>query len=222
MDLYKISNIANNVDWVRTFDFNVLVQPVLMEFGALIDWTDYSSMNDVINGCLKSINLPQYTGNFEELLIAGKFHFARVTNPVFQVEMTFRDFANGSLYKKFVNAYILGPNNYSEKTNFAIIVKLNDSPILETYEAQLSDVSQLQLSHENTEIMEFSVSFKMNLPATLFRNTSNSLFADASRPANRDSNINSARNIFSNVIKNGLSLTQNTIIDGYKSILDKW
>lgn len=222
MDLYKISNIANQVDWVKTFDFNVLVQPVLAEFGALIDWTDYSSMNDVINGCLKNINLPQYTGNFEELLIAGKFHFARVTNPVFQVEMTFRDFANGSLYKKFVNAYILGPNNYADKTSFAIIVKLNDSPILETYEAQLSDVSQLQLSHENAEIMEFSVSFKMNLPATLFRNTSNSLLADANKSTNQDVLANNAKNIFSNAIKNGLSFAQNSIIDGYKSILSKW
>lgn len=71
--------------------------------------------------------------------------------------MTFRDMNGGELYRRFKNALELTKMNYFNTCLFNIKVYLDSeyyetygrTLIMETSEALIKSVSQLQLSHEN-------------------------------------------------------------------------
>ena len=88
-------------------------------------------------------------------------------------------------------------------------------------DAQISDVSQLTLSQETTEILEFNVSFKSNQP-TLSNEDIPTNINLSSDKAYSNEYKNAGSNFFSNLLKNGLSAAQNAVVDTFDNLLTSW
>lgn len=224
--LNKLSNVINKVKWTRTNDFIVRLQPINDQFRQLIKWGDILETQTSIDIALKSVNIPQYSGAFEELLVAGVWHFARDADPVYQTELTFRDFNGASLYRRFVNAFQVSKNNYSDVCAFLLEIYLPNGKgeniqIAKIGDAQISDVSQLTLSQETTEILEFNVSFKSNQPTHSNDDIPTNINLSSNKAYSNEYK-NAGSNFFSNLLKNGLSAAQNAVVDTFDNLLNSW
>lgn len=224
--LNKLASVINTIKWSKTSDFIVIMKPINATFQNLINWGNPTETQNSIDICLKSINLPQYTGRFEELLIGGTWVLARGADPVYQVDMTFRDFDNASMYRRFVNAFQISKGNYNDVCAWLIQVYLSNGSknilVMETQDALLTDVSQIQLSQDNNEIVEFNVSFKMNQPNHDNTDIKNIQLAGTSNTTGDDSVQSKASSYFSNMLKNGLSAAQNAVQDTFENLVSKW
>lgn len=222
VQLNDLTAIINNINWSRTSHFNIDLRPKHQSFASKTKWGDVNKTSDDINICLKDVVLPQYSGQFNEEIINGKWHFSRAADKAYNITLTFKDFNNGTLYRKFVNCLQVSRGNYSDACDFIIKVylyNLNNINIcvLDTSEAQISDVSQITLSNENNEILEFSVEFKMNQPKHSDANLANIQFYNASFLSE-----DSIEGKFSNWIKNGLSKVENGILNSFNNLLKSW
>lgn len=226
VSLNNLANIINTVKWVKTCDYQVLLNPVDLGFAKLIDWGQTDDTQKSIDISLKNITIPQFSARFEEILTAGKWHFARGADPVFQIDMTFRDFNNGTMYRRFINAFEKSGTNYSKRCYFRIEAFLNNTErnilVMGTNEALVSDVSQLNLAQDNSEILEFSVSFKCNRPVHDNSDIKNINFSNTSTSTGQESITSKANNIFSNLLKNGLNRAQDAIVGKLESMVENW
>ena len=151
---------------------------------------------------------------------------------MYDINLTFRDFNQGELYRKFTSAFNNTKDNYFEKIRFYICISLDSNDlnqddfglksikIFETNQAIITAVSQLQLSYETKdEVLEFDVSFKTNTPLHDERYIDISklnLDIDSIRSALKNQLEKSAKNVISNVIQSGLKAIKSTVSDYLK------
>lgn len=161
--------------WSITSNFEVELTPAnstnyIFQY---LKWSD-NRVSEVLKTCIKNIDIPQHTADLIEKIMAGEWHISRNEDELYVVNMTFRDFNNGALYRMFKNIWNFGKYSYMEDVKFKLEVYLRDSLYGESHGAKnllfgtqatwITSISQLQLSYENNEILEFSVEFKTNEP----------------------------------------------------------
>ena len=169
---------APRINWTLTSNFGVDLTPVSTDLQTLIGWNagdvEYSKIFQL---SIKSIDLPQHTADLVEKMTAGDWHFSRNEDEAYVTTVTFRDMWGGSLYRLFKNIWRISKVNYPDDTAFHIVVKLTHGPnfgmmtCFEASKAYLTSISQIQLSHDNSEILEFSVEFKSNEPLAEYTQT---------------------------------------------------
>lgn len=162
---------AQKIDWTITSNFEVTLEPCSSGLKSLIGWVEGSQdFQDIFSLSIKNIDIPQHTADLIEKLSAGNWHFSRNEDEAYVTTITFRDLWGGTLYRLFKNIWRIGKVNYPDDISFKIEVKLShdkDKSWISVYKvdkAFMTSISQIQLSHENTEILEFSVEFKSNEP----------------------------------------------------------
>ena len=231
----KLSSVVKRVqetDWTQPWNFSVDIRPKDPGFANLCGWTDTVKMQEKIDISIKSINVPQRSCTLIEEYNGVRWYQANSRDELYDVNITFRDFNQGELYRKFVSAFNNTKDNYFEKIKFYISISLcsNDLnqvdpnakniKIFETDMALITSVSQLQLSHETKdEILEFDVSFKTNTPyhnEEFIDITKLNLNVDAIRNTLKNKLEQSAKNVISNIIQAGLNTVKNTVKDYLK------
>nr|DAJ35700.1 MAG TPA: Baseplate wedge protein [Caudoviricetes sp.] len=174
LSLSEVVNIAKNQDWAHISNFSVDISPVNSSYASKIQWKNFSDIQKQIDVSLKSVDVPQHSVATIEEYVGTQWKHANSREDLFTCTMTFRDMNGGELYRRFKNALELTKMNYFNTCLFNIKVYLDSeyyetygrTLIMETSEALIKSVSQLQLSHENgSEILEFSVEFKFNTPS---------------------------------------------------------
>lgn len=163
---------AQQVQWSFTNSFSVTLN-LEETMAGLVGWNN-SKMPEILNLSIKNVDIPQHTADLIEKIIAGEWHFSRNEDEIFVVTLTFRDMYNGALYRLFKSIWSAAKVNYMDKSKFSLSVDLvagkknsngkDSATIFYTDAAYMTSISQLQLSHENSEILEFSVEFKTNEP----------------------------------------------------------
>ena len=160
-----------------------------------------------------------------EKILAGEWHISRNEDELYVVNMTFRDFNAGVLYRLFKNIWNMGKYSYMDDVKFKLEVYLRDSLYGEsggkyllfgTQATWITSLSQLQLSYENNEILEFSVEFKTNEP-----------YCDISHsPALSDGEFksnaieNSSLSQLNNLISTSTDITNKLVNTGLSKITD--
>lgn len=182
LGLNKAVTNAQRVQWSITSNFYVEMHPVEQLITETVGWSAESEeFNNIIQLSIKNVDLPQHTADLIEKMIAGYWHISRNEDELFVFSVTFRDLWGGSLYRMFKNIWNLGKQLYPNYSTFYIKVVLthgangSEPVVFETPDAFLTSISQVQLSHENNEIMEFTVEFKTNEPYADFTTAISSL-----------------------------------------------
>lgn len=172
LGLNKVVSNAQQVQWTITSNFYVEMSPMEKAIQETIGWaTNTEDFQEVIQMSIKNVDLPQHTADLVEKMIAGKWHISRNEDELFVVSITFRDMWAGALYRMFKNIWNLGKQLYPNFSTFHIKIFLTHGKdmenvvVYEVNDAFLTSISQIQLSHENAEIMEFTVEFKSNEPS---------------------------------------------------------
>ena len=80
----------------------------------------------------------------------------------------------------------------------------------------------INLAQDNSEILEFSVSFKCNRPVHDNSDIKNINFSNTSTSTGQESITSKANNIFSNLLKNGLNRAQDAIVGKLESMVENW
>jgi len=121
--------------------------------------------------CIKNINTPEFTNSPIEGFVADmwKMHVGR--NQLFRFSVTFRDYNQMSLYRRFVRTYNTQKMAYFNEC--AMIVTLSkdsdhegpDTVLFNLEDTMIDAVGQLQFSNETeAQIAEFDVNFKCRNP----------------------------------------------------------
>ena len=171
LGLNKVVSNVQQVQWSITSNFFITIKPSNTVIQEAIGWaTNTVDFEEVMQMSIKSVDLPQHTADLVEKMIAGKWHISRNEDELFVINITFRDMWAGALYRMFKNIWNLGKQLYPNYSMFEIEVTLTHGPdkgtatVYRVNDAFLTSISQIQLSHENSEILEFSVEFKSNEP----------------------------------------------------------
>lgn len=129
------------------------------------------SFGDDLNISIVSITTPDFTNDPIETYIAGKWFIQNGKESLYRFSITFRDYDQFTLYRKFVKIYKLTKENYFDDVamNF-VITKDSDwyneeDKVLMSFDGVLVEgVSNLSFSNDSTaQIGEFTVSFKCNV-----------------------------------------------------------
>ena len=171
LGLNKVVSNVQQIQWTITSNFYVVMEPKEPTIQNTIGWTtNTEDFREVIQMSIKSVDLPQHTADLVEKMVAGKWHISRNEDELFVISITFRDMWAGALYRMFKNIWNLGKQLYPNFSTFGIKVYLTHGKdtdevlVYEVDDAFMTSISQIQLSHENSEIMEFTVEFKSNEP----------------------------------------------------------
>lgn len=171
LGLNKVVTNVQQVQWTITSNFYVEMKPKEDLIKNAVGWTTNTvDFQEVMQMSIKNIDLPQHTADLVEKMIAGKWHISRNEDEIFVVSITFRDMWAGALYRMFKNIWNLGKQLYPNYSTFSIKIYLthgnnnNNFVVYNVDDAFLTSISQIQLSHENAEILEFTVEFKSNEP----------------------------------------------------------
>jgi hypothetical protein len=128
-----------------------------------------------INTSILSVNTPNVTSQPIEEWVGGRWMYTNGRQELRQVELTFRDTADGLLWKNFIYIYDFLQNKYPEDCywNLSLTTKSmesinrNDSSgnsgatLIGTSTALLSSISPLNFSKDNPDaFLTFSVIFK--------------------------------------------------------------
>lgn len=164
---------VQRTSWSITSNFEVVLTPNPQSYVFKnLNWT-VNKVTEVLKTCIKNIDIPQHTADLIEKIMAGEWHISRNEDELYVVSMTFRDFNGGALYRLFKNIWNLGKYSYMDDVRFSLEVYLRDSIsgesggkylLFGTQATWITSISQLQLSYENNEIMEFTIEFKTNEP----------------------------------------------------------
>lgn len=231
LSLAEATRLSYSQDWTRVSNFGVNLYPMNEQFQSLVSWTDRQSVQQMIDLCVVSIDVPQYQSEIITELIGGKYRIVNALPEVFQLSITFRDLNQAGLYRKFAKALALSYNNYHDACIFYLGVYLdaNDggSPLLvmETSDAYITSVSQIQLSNSTeSEVMEFTVEFQFNIPSMSFDRLEEAL-ADENGIRRFLSASSSGGGFFTNLlssaIKAGTNFINNKITDLGSSLVSK-
>ena len=158
-------------NWTLIANFSFILHPT-PEFGNLINWGSIEKTNTDLNIACISIETPEYTNQSIEDYSGNMWRYNNGRDELFRFTMTFRDFNQFELYRKFVNAYNLSKDNYFDKVVFNCQVFAdpdNGTPkstlLFGTQSALIEGVSQLSLNNSTkNQIAEFTVRFKCNSP----------------------------------------------------------
>lgn len=222
---------AQSKNWTIVSSYCVKeFKPVNKKFAAAVKW-DAKNMANVIQLSLKNVDIPQHSGDLVEKILAGEWHFTRNDDEIYVITFTFRDMGGGSLYRIFKNIWrgsrVNYPDDYAFSCNICLVdprVKSGESyaqseySIFQTEKMYITSISQLQLSHDTNEVLEFSVEFKTNEPA--FDNTKFDISFDGNPTVNttKDGTYGSV----SNLVNRAVNKATNAVRDFTQTTVKEW
>lgn len=220
LGLNKVIINAQRINWSITSNFYVRLIPVEPQVQNAVGWSATSDFEEIIQISLKNIDLPQHTADLVEKMTAGDWHFSRNEDEPYIINLTFRDMWGGTLYRIFKNIWTIGKLSYPNYSWFNIEVYLTNASanneaimVFKSTKAFLSSISQVQLSHENSEIMEFTIELKTNEPETDFSKT-----IETWDGVQKDLTAKGSGNKYSNMLESGLNGIKNLASSKLSSI----
>lgn len=130
--------------------------------------------NEDINMSIVNFTTPDYTNNPIEVFISNRWVVQNGRDELYRFTVTFRDYDQLSLYKKFMQIYKLTKENYFDDVKLVITLSKDDDWGSEkepnkfaTYDGVLIE-GVSNIAFDNTtenQIAEFTVSFKCTKPS---------------------------------------------------------
>jgi len=135
-----------------------------------VNWT--SQDEDDMNLYIKSIDTPEYSNQGIQEYIGDQWKIHNGRNEMFTFSITFRDYDNLTLYRKFIKTYQWQKTLYYSQCKTGITIfkegDYSDQPETMLYNldgCMIDSISQLQFSNEtDTQIVEFTIKFKCPIP----------------------------------------------------------
>ena len=230
LGLQKAVLYAQTQNWSLTSGFTLELTPTdsATRVAEFCGYTADLSWGEMVQLSVKSIDIPQHTADLVEKILAGEWHISRNEDEIYVITFTFRDLNNGALYRFFNGMWNAGKYKFPKECAFSCRIGLLESKTDSTAKPKLifgaeemfiTSISQIQLSHENNEIIEFSVEFKTNTP--MFDEAGPTDFAFSRYWSNaEDSKQSSSGGALSKLVNYGLN-TANSAIDDFKNNLTK-
>lgn len=190
-------------------------------------WRASTDWNELIQLSTKSIDIPQHTADLVEKILAGEWHISRNEDEIYVITFTFRDSNNGALYRFFNGMWLASKFKFPKECAFSCRIGFIEPKSDSTAESKLifgademfiTSISQIQLSHENNEIVEFSVEFKTNTP--MFDDAKGGEFIWVYSDFTNDSKQSQSGGALSKLVNYGLN-TASSAIDEFKNNLTK-
>jgi len=127
---------------------------------------------DDINLSILSITTPDFTNDPIESYIANRWMIQNGKDSLYRFSITFKDYDQMSLYKKFIAIYEATKENYFDDIAITIIVSKDqdwfheqDNPLIYFQGVLIESVSNISFSNETeNQIAEFTVNFKCVYP----------------------------------------------------------
>lgn len=227
-------------DWTFNHNFYIFMFPNNNDIAEAIGWVSNAAFQEMIQTAVKSVSTPQSSLDAVEKLIAGKWHISRNEDEIYTLSITFRDLGSSSLYRIFKSLWHASKLNYPDDCSFYIMICMRgrsdtkgadamvSGQIYQVDKAYITGLSQMELSHETNEILEFSVEFKSDEPLWTYSNLKTSLNGNlsskdklsdlASKGLSSNANVKGA---VSSLISAGLSKLKGAVSDGTKSAQQK-
>jgi len=152
-----ISNTMKNIysaNWSLTDEFVFTFSNTSYQ----LESTGYSPQ-DVWNMCVINIDTPQITAPINDFTMGGIKRMYSGMYGVYTTSVTFRDFEGMFLKDFFTKIWAAQYTKYFDEIKSTIHVSSAGKTIFQSDDCLISDISQSQLSHDNNQIMEFTVSF---------------------------------------------------------------
>jgi len=132
-------------------------------------WTEEEIKN--LEMCVKNINTPQFTNTPIEGFVADMWKIHNGRNELFKFNITFRDYNQMSLYRRFVRTYNTQKMAYFDECAMTITLSKDndyggtDKILFNLEDTMIEAIGQLQFSNETeAQIAEFDVNFKCKNP----------------------------------------------------------
>lgn len=182
---YKSDNFGIlNISWGSPSSFTIQqLTPVNTDIINNKDclWYDRLFVKDIglLNLSMLSMTIPHLTSQPIEEWVGGTWSYTTGRPEMRQIDITFRDTADGLLWKNFAYMHRVMIDQYPDDTKWNIIISVNSlerdnrqdnrhyptghtgGELVNTTQAILTDVSSMQLSKDQADsFTTFSVSFK--------------------------------------------------------------
>jgi hypothetical protein len=225
---------AQCADWTLASNYRIFMQPNNDTIGAAIGWDYTEDFSNLIQLSLKSVTIPAHSLDTIEKLIAGKWHISRNEDELYTITLTFRDVANSSLYRVFKSLWHASKINYPDDYSFMMYVNTlgRNTPddeyeqavgdtIFKTDKAYITSLSQMELSTETNEILEFSVEFKCDEPLWDYNNIIKKIDGQKTDSGVGNSATLNAKSAVSSLINTGLNKLKSYVSDATTSAQQK-
>jgi len=160
---------AYNRQWsmVNTFTVQIDLSPELTDL--------VGGFRDDLNLSIISITTPDFVNDPIESFIANRWFIQNGRDALYRYNITFRDYDQMNLYKKFMKIYNFTKTNYFNKASMNIHITKDgdwfnelDKKFLELDGTLVEAVSNISFSNDTeNQIAEFTVSLKCNKPSLI-------------------------------------------------------
>jgi hypothetical protein len=155
--------------YINTFDLRIF--NIHEKTKAAIGW-DNDVMNRDLTQYVVSIDTPQFTNQPIEVFVANKWVIGNGRDELYRFSITFRDFDQMKLYRKFVQLYQRTREDYFDHVKFTVQLAKegdyygqNEQKLFDLENTIVESVSQLQFNNTTeNQIAEFTVNFKTTTP----------------------------------------------------------
>lgn len=161
---------AYNIKWsmINTFTVQINLPQYLVNI--------IGSFNDSINLNVISFTTPDFQNDPIESFIANKWFIQNGRDTLYRFSITFRDYDQMDLYRKFCLIYNLTKENYFNDIAMSILISKDadwynekDERFIDLDGVLVEGVSNLSFSNDTeNQIAEFTVNFKCNKPQVWF------------------------------------------------------
>lgn len=163
-----IQLMATNWSFSNNYTFQFIFTPTMMN---AVKWNDDTDGKN-INLYIVSADTPDFTNNPIEVYTGGNFRIHNGKDQLYRFTVTFRDFNNMNLYRKFINMYRLQKNLYFDDIATKVIITKGDDygmgsdiKLMTLDDTMIEGVSNLSYNTTNeAQVAEFTVRFKSMSP----------------------------------------------------------
>lgn len=132
-------------------------------------------IQDDINLSIISMTTPDFTNDPIEAYIANKWFIQNGKDALYRFSMTFRDYDQMGLYRKFMKIYNFAKEQYFDDVAMSVIVTKDgdwyneeDKILINLDGTMVESVSNISFNNDTeNQIAEFSVNFKSNQPVVI-------------------------------------------------------
>jgi hypothetical protein len=155
--------------YINTFDLRIF--NIHEKTKAAIGW-DQDVMDRDLVQYVVSVDTPQFTNQPIEVFVANKWVIGNGRDELYRFSITFRDFDQMKLYRKFVQLYQRTREDYFDHVKFTVQLAKdgdyygqNEQKLFDLENTIVESVSQLQFNNTTeNQIAEFTVNFKTTTP----------------------------------------------------------
>ena len=156
MGINTIMKNALRTNWAKTDDFQFTFankhRPLNVTSSGM-------SVQDVLDMTVMNLQLPELGSQAESIVQAGEWRIYNAKFQPFTLSLTFRDFGSLDLRRYFSEIWMDCQRGYFDVHKSYIKVSIAGEVAFESEDCLITNVSQVDLSNENSQITEFTVQF---------------------------------------------------------------